>query len=82
MNLWDTTNRKIKLQQFRYMYSEIGQIFLEEDKQYTDALRRLTSSAWHMVLERFGRKHHGNWGDGLQAEKRDDPTPKTTAFFR
>ncbi|NWL90478.1 hypothetical protein DMN77_23300 [Paenibacillus sp. 79R4] len=45
--LKDQSPQGIMLQQYRYVYNEIGQITQEEEKQYTyDKLRRLISGAW------------------------------------
>lgn len=42
LRLWDTRPQGVLLQQYRYLYNEIGQIIQEEEKHYTyDRLRRL-----------------------------------------
>nr|WP_258022988.1 RHS repeat-associated core domain-containing protein [Brevibacillus formosus] len=46
LRLWDQNAQGVMLQQYRFVYNELGQIIQEEEKQYTyDALRRLTSGA-------------------------------------
>ncbi|MGZ0050504.1 RHS repeat-associated core domain-containing protein [Brevibacillus gelatini] len=46
LRLWDQNAQGVLLQQYRFVYNELGQIMQEEEKQYTyDALRRLTSGA-------------------------------------
>ncbi|MDQ0087464.1 RHS repeat-associated protein [Paenibacillus anaericanus] len=43
----DQSREGIMLQQYRYVYNEIGQIVQEQEKEYTyDNLRRLCSGAW------------------------------------
>ncbi|WP_254612969.1 RHS repeat-associated core domain-containing protein [Brevibacillus sp. HB1.1] len=46
LRLWDQNAQGVMLQQYRFLYNELGQLIQEEEKQYTyDALRRLTSGS-------------------------------------